>query len=157
MDGEVDVVWGATSTGPASVATVPLLELERIGVVSADHDLAEAESVPADELADRPLLYLPCAPPELISSFVLADVRPARLGRLVETDATDSQSIVQGLGPGQAAVFADGSWASSGPMSGIHLGLTGLDPIPLYAAHRRSDRRGPVRTLVALLPQVAAS
>ena len=72
-------------------------------------------------------------------------------------DAGDSRSVVHLLRPGQAAVVATGSWAASAEEPGLHhLRLADLPPLPVYAAHRHTDRREAVRSLVELLPQVAA-
>jgi DNA-binding transcriptional LysR family regulator len=157
LDGSVDVLWGAVVPAPPSVDVTPLLEVEWVGVVPADHDLAEAGQVCADALAEETLLCIRNAPAGLTLPFVLGDVRPLRHAHLIKVDAGDSRSVISLLQPRQAAVVATGSWAASAPRPGFReLRLTDLHPLCVYAAHRHTDRRGPVRSLVELLAEVAA-
>jgi hypothetical protein len=138
------------------VDITPLLGVERLAVVSAEHDLAEAGRVSAEALAEKTLLCIRNAPASLILPFVLGDVRPLRHARLITVDACDSRSVISLLQPRQAAVVAAGSWAATAAHPGRReLRLTDLDPLCVYAAHRHTDRRGPVRSLVELIPPVA--
>jgi len=157
VDGYVDVVWGALSPAPPAVEISPLLELERIAVVPAEHDLAEARQVRAADLADRPLLYIPTVAPGLMSPFVLGDVRPVSQARLVESNSKDSRSFIRSLHPGQAAVIGASAWPARLVKPGLRdLRILDLPRIPMYAGKRRADRREPVRSLVAVLPKVVA-
>ena len=157
LDGTVDVMWGAFAQAPAAIEITPLLELERIAVVPSEHDFADAGSVHAEDLAAMPIAYIPGAEPEVMSAFVLGDVRPLRHATLVESTGQYSRSLMRALQPGQAAIIGASAWPASMVKPGLRdLRLLDLPRIPMYVAQRRSDRRGPVRTLAALLPDVAA-
>jgi DNA-binding transcriptional LysR family regulator len=156
LDGSVDVMWGAFGEAPAAIETTPLLELERIAVVPREHDLADAGSVFAEDLAAMPIAYIP-ADPELTTPFVLGDVRPLRHATLVESRGQYSRGLMKSLQPGQAAIIGASAWPASTVKPGLRdLRIVGLPRIPMYVGRRRSDRRCPVRTLAALLPEVAA-
>jgi DNA-binding transcriptional LysR family regulator len=157
LDGSVDVMWGAFAQAPAAIEITPLLELERIAVVPSEHDLADSGSVQAEDLATMPIAYIPGAEPEVMSAFVLGDVRPLRHATLVESTGQYSRSLMRALQPGQAAIIGASSWPASVVKPGLRdLRIVDLPRIPMYVGRRRSDRRGPVRTLAALLPGVAA-
>ena len=157
LDGDVDLVWGAVPVAPAGVVTTPAVELERVGVVLAGHELAGLHEVDAEDFARQPLLSIKGAPAQLVHPFTLADIRPARHARLITVAAKDGGSVVRQLRPGQAAVLTATAWASSTPVPGLHrLRLTGLAPVPIFVGHRRGERREPVHSLVQLLSEVAA-
>ena len=157
LDGSVDVMWGAFAQAPPAIETSPLLELERIAVVPSEHDLADAGSVHAEDLVTMPIAYIPGAEPEVMSAFVLGDVRPLRHATLVESTGQYSRSLMRALQPGQAAIIGASTWPASVVKPGLRdLRIVDLPLIPMYVGRRRSDRRGPVRTLAALLPEVAA-
>ena len=157
LDGSVDVMWGAFGQAPPAIETSPLLELERIAVVPSEHDLADAGSVHAEDLVTMPIAYIPWAEPEVMSAFVLGDVRPLRHATLVESTGQYSRSLMRALQPGQAAIIGASTWPASVVKPGLRdLRIVDLPLIPMYVGRRRSDRRGPVRTLAALLPEVAA-
>ena len=135
-----------------------MVQLERVVVVPAAHDLAGIDSAPVSELVERPLLYIPAAPPAMMSPFVLGDVRPLRDARLAPTDAVDSRSIIGRLRPRQAVLVGESSWPASLLRPGLHeLRLPELPPIEMCVASRRRDRRDIVRSLADALPGVAAS
>jgi DNA-binding transcriptional LysR family regulator len=157
LDGSVDVMWGAFAQAPAAIETTPLLELERIAVVPSEHDFAHAGSVHAEDLAALPIAYITGADPEVMSAFVLGDVRPLRHATLVESPGQYSRSLMRALQPGQAAIIGASSWPASMVRPGLRdLRIDDLARIPMYVGRRRGDHRGPVRTLAALLPEVAA-
>jgi LysR family transcriptional regulator, benzoate and cis,cis-muconate-responsive activator of ben and cat genes len=157
LDGSVDVMWGAFAQAPAAIETTPLLELERIAVVTAEHDLADAGVVHAEDLARTPIAFIPGAEPEVMSAFVLGDVRPLRHATLIESPGQYSRSLMRALEPGQAAIIGASTWPASVVKPGLRdLRIVDLPLIPMYVGRRRSDRRGPVRTLAALLPEIAA-
>jgi DNA-binding transcriptional LysR family regulator len=156
LDGSVDVMWGAFGEAPAPIETTPLLELERIAVVPSEHELADAGSVHAEDLADMPISYIP-ADPDLTTPFVLGDVRPLRHATLLESPGQSSRGLMKALQPGQAAIIGASTWPASSVKPGLRdLRIVDLPRIPMYVGRRRTDRRGPVRTLAALLPEVAA-
>jgi hypothetical protein len=125
----VDVLWGAVVPAPPSVDITPLLDVERLGMVRVDHDLAEAGHVSADALAEETLLCIRNASASLVLPFVLGDVRPLRHAHLITVDAGDSRGVISLLQPRQAAVVATGSWAASAAHPGLReLRLTDLDP-----------------------------
>jgi DNA-binding transcriptional LysR family regulator len=158
FEGAVDVLWGAYPPAPAAIEVAPLLRLQRVCVVPAAHDLADAEQVPAAELVDRPLLYIPAVSPQVMSPFVLGDVRPTRDARLVPTDALDSRSIIARLRPQQAVVIGESSWPASLVRPGLHeIRLPDLPPVEMFVARRRSDRREFVTCLAEILPGVATA
>jgi DNA-binding transcriptional LysR family regulator len=157
LDGSVDVMWGAFAQAPAAIEITPLLELERIAVVPSEHDFADAGSVHAEDLAVMPIAFIPGAEPEVTSAFVLGDVRPLRHATLIESTGQYSRSLMRALEPGQAAIIGASTWPASVVKPGLRdLRILDLPRIPMYVARRRRDRRGPVRTLAALLPEVAA-
>jgi DNA-binding transcriptional LysR family regulator len=156
LDGSVDVMWGAFGHSPAAIETTPLLELERIAVVPREHDLAEAGWVFAEDLIEAPISYIP-ADPELTTPFVLGDVRPVRHATLVESRGQYSRSLMATLQPGQAAIIGASAWPASMVRPSLRdLRIVDLPRIPMYVGQRRVDRRGPVRALASLLPEVAA-
>ena len=76
--------------------------------------------------------------------FWLADIRPRREARLVETHATDHEHALLGVAGGETVIT---SVATSGPLLGPRLRavtLIGAARMGFHAARRRTDRRGAV-------------
>lgn len=155
LDSAVDVVWGATATAPPAVDLSPLVDCERAGVVAASHELAEASQLHAGDLIDLPLLYNPAVPVEWMAPFVLGDVRPARQARLVPIDATDCAAVFTLAARRHALTITPRLVTRPGPRL-RPLRLVGLPPVSFDAARRRADQRAAVRTLLEILPRVAA-
>ena len=155
LDGTVDVVaWPISTNAPASVDLTFLGGRERVGIVAASHDLADAEQVPAVQFAQLRLLYNASMPTEWMSPFYLGDLRPSREAHLLPLHRTDTASVLARVKEGGVATtLLRGSTLGTGFRT---VRLSDVPPVPFFLARRRSDRREAVRTLVDILPRIAA-
>jgi len=156
LEGVVDVMWGTAPSAPLGVETRPLVELERFGVVPVHHPLADAVGVDAADFAELPIIYDASVPAEWAAPLVLADLRPLREARLSHVTAATARGIFARVARGAGVTTTAWLAADLGPRLRA-LRLTGLPPVSFHAACRRGDRREPVRTLLDILPHVAAA
>ena len=155
LEGVVDVMWGTAPSAPLEIETRPLIELERFAVVPVRHPLADAVQVHVDDFAELPIAYDAAVPAEWSTPFLLADFRPLREARLSPIRATTARGVFAQVARGAGVTTTPWLAADLGP--GLcALRLTGVPPVSFHAARRRSDRREPVRTLLDILPRVAA-
>ncbi len=157
LEDAVDVVWGTAAAAPAKLAVSPLADVERVAVVTAFDELADSPQAHAADLVDLPMLYNPGIPVEWMSPVYLGDVRPARDAHLVEVDANNSASVFNHLTRGGAVTTKIAPSTSGLPHQLRAVPLVGLPPVQFYAARRGADRRGPVQTLVDILPGIATA
>ena len=155
-DKTVDVLW---TTGPPSDAAVdsrPLsVDTELIGVVGARHRWADAGSVDVGAFCDEPMLFNPAVSEQWMRPFWLADIRPRRQARLVETLASDYLRVLTGVVGG--TVTTSVATALPPPGSGLRVvTLTGAARMGFHAARRRTDRRGAVLGLVEAFEAIPA-
>jgi DNA-binding transcriptional LysR family regulator len=145
----VDVLWNSAPVHHPDVVSVPLaLTSSRIGVLSASHPDADAETMDVADFCELPLLYNPVLPSEWMDQFWLADLRPRHEAQLIETDAFTSPQIQRRATRGDAGMVV---FAEIGAVLDPHLRavtLTGAAPLRFYAAYRRADRRGAVHALL---------
>jgi DNA-binding transcriptional LysR family regulator len=145
----IDVLWNTAPVRHPAVTSIPLtLTSRRIGVVSAQHPLADTGTMDAEDFCDLPILYNPAIPSEWMNQFWLADLRPRREARLTETDALATHYALRRTGEGDAALVV---FAEVSTVLGPHLRavtLTGAGPVLFYAVYRSTDRRGAVHALL---------
>jgi DNA-binding transcriptional LysR family regulator len=148
-DKTVDVLWTSVPVPDATVDSHPLnVGTALIGVVGARHRWAEAGSVDVGVFCDEPMLFNPALSEEWMGPFWLADIRPRRDARLVETLASDHEHALLGVAGGDTVMT---SVAASGPLLGPGLRavtLIGAARMGFHAARRRTDRRGAVLGLI---------
>jgi DNA-binding transcriptional LysR family regulator len=145
----VDVLWTSAPVRNVAVDSHPLnIDTALLGVVGTSHRLAEAGSVDVGEFCDEPMLFNPTVSEEWMGPYWLADIRPRREARLVETQATDREHALLGVVAGETVMT---TIAMDGPLLGPQLHtvtLIGAARMGFHAARRRADRRGAVRALI---------
>ena len=147
--GGIDLLVANAAAADSSILSTPLpLAADLIGVVSATHPLAETGAVEVGVFSDEPLLFNPTVPSEWMNPFWLADIRPRRAARLIETGESDQWSVLRraARGPGVTVTFAIAQ-----PMLGPHLRsvkLIGARPMQMHIARRRLDRRPIIQTVI---------
>ena len=148
-DKAVDVLWTSAPVRNSMVDSYPLnVDTALVGVVGARHRWAEAGSVDVAAFCDEPMLFNPAVSEEWMAPFWLADIRPRREARLVETLATDADQVLLGVAGGDtvlAMVASDGPRLGSGLRA---VTLIGAARMGFHAARRRTDRRGAVLGLI---------
>jgi DNA-binding transcriptional LysR family regulator len=156
-DKTVDVLWTSAPVRNATVDSHPLnVDTALVGVVGARHRWAEAGSVDVGAFCDEPMLFNPAVSEEWMGPFWLADIRPRRDARLVETLASDHQHALLGVVGGDTVMTCV---ASAGPLLGPGLRavtLIGAARMGFHAARRRADRRGAVLGLIEAFEAVPA-
>lgn len=149
---EIDVLWTVAPVSDPAAISVPLgLTVPRVGLVNVRHQLAQAEAVGAAEFAAQPMLFNPSIPEEWMSVFYLGDIRPRSDAHLVGADPKDMPSVVREARRHGTVTVAPAMLAAFLPPHVHQLRLDGAPPIQFYAAHRRRDTRGIVRSLVEAL------
>ena len=156
-DKTVDVLWTSAPVPNATVDSHPLnVDTARVGVVGARHRWAEAGSVDAGVFCDEPMLFNPAVSEEWMGPFWLADLRPRRDARLVETLASDHEHALLGVAGGDTVmttVASDGAGVGPGLRA---VTLIGAPRMGFHAARRRTDRRGAVLALIEAFEAVPA-
>ena len=156
-DKTVDVLWTSAPVPNATVHSHPLnVDTALVGVVGARHRWAETGSVDVGAFCDEPMLFNPAISEEWMAPFWLADIRPRRDARLVETHASDAEHALLGVIGGETVMT---SVAAAGPLLGPGLRavtLLGAARMGFHAARRRTDRRGAVLGLIEAFEAVPA-
>jgi DNA-binding transcriptional LysR family regulator len=158
LERAVDVLCGVSEDWPTAVEVTPLVRFERLGVVPAQHDMAEADEVSAAEFAELPLLYHPAVPRSWMDPFLLTDVRARRDARALPIWARDAPTVFDAVAQGRGAAITSALFSSQ-PLTAPGIRTVRLRDLPLvthHTAHRRGDRRGAVRALVDILTRVLA-
>lgn len=155
LDGQVDVVWTASPVRHVGVDSIPLVTVDRSGVVPVRHDWANA-GVQVEEFAQEPMVYDPSLPAAWMEQWYLGDVRPARDAKLVGIRADDSSSMLASVagGAGLAAIPSPFAVQLDPRLAAVR--LLGVPPITFFAACRHGDRREPVLALISALRIFAA-
>jgi DNA-binding transcriptional LysR family regulator len=155
-DKTVDVLWTNVPLLAAAVDSRPLnVDTELVGVVGARHRWADAGSVDVGAFCDEPMLFNPAVSEQWMRPFWLADIRPRRDARLVETRASDHRHVL--LSVGGDTVTTSVASAPPPPGSGLRVvTLAGAARMGFYAARRRTDRRGAVLGLIDAFEAVPA-
>ena len=156
-DKAVDVLWTSAPVRNSMVDSHPLnVDTALVGVVGARHRWAEAGSVDVAAFCDEPMLFNPAVSEEWMAPFWLADIRPRREARLVETLATDADQVLLGVAGGDtvlAMVASDGPRLGSGLRA---VTLIGAARMGFHAARRHTDRRDAVLGLIEAFEAVPA-
>jgi DNA-binding transcriptional LysR family regulator len=156
-DKTVDVLWTSAPVPNATVDSHPLnVDTALVGVVGARHRWAEAGSVDVGVFCDEPMLFNPAISEEWMGPFWLADIRPRRDARLVETLASDHEHALLGVVGGDTVMTAVAAGdAGVGPDLRA-VTLIGAARMGFHAARRRTDRRGAVLGLIEAFEAVPA-
>ena len=156
-DKTVDVLWTNVPVPNATVDSHPLnVDTALVGVVGVRHRWAEAGSVDVGAFCDEPMLFNPAVSEEWMGPFWLADIRPRRDARLVETIASDYEHVLHGVVGGDIVTTSVASaCAQLGPGLRV-VTLLGAARMGFHAARRRVDRRGAVLGLIEAFEAVPA-
>ena len=156
-DKTVDVLWTNAALADPAVDSRPLnVDTELVGVVGVRHRWAEAGSVDVGAFCDEPMLFNPAVSEEWMGPFWLADIRPRRDARLVETLASDHEHALLGVTDGDTVMT---SVASAAPLLGPDLRavtLIGAARMGFHAARRHTDGRDAVLGLIEAFEAVPA-
>lgn len=152
---QVDVVWTIEVPPTRETAVVPLVAVDRLGVVGRQHPLAGTPEIDADEFAAHPMIYDSSLPTEWMAPWHLGDLRPVRAALLRDIRARTFADVLDEVQVGQDATVVHTPLAVLLPGTLRTVRLTGAPAIRYAAAQRRSDRRPAVRTLVAAMRHVA--
>jgi DNA-binding transcriptional LysR family regulator len=149
---QIDVLLTIAPVRHPGVESLPLpLTSHRIGLVAPRHPLAEFHAVEVEKFCDYVLLYNPAIPVEWMRPFWLADVRPFREARLIETDGAHNGRVERDASAGVAAMVSLEPARRTLSSNLRAVSLAGAAPVRFYAARRRDDRRGFVNTYLGLL------
>jgi DNA-binding transcriptional LysR family regulator len=148
-EGQVDLLWTIAPVKHPAVDSVPLhVTSERIGVVGANHPLADADTVHVNDFSAEPMLHNPAVPEEWMRPFWLGDVRTRRDACLIETDARDQITAMRHTADAQAVMI---TLEPAARLLRPHLRpviLTGAAPRVFLIARRGNDRRQAVHALL---------
>ncbi|MEU9885921.1 LysR family transcriptional regulator [Sphaerisporangium sp. NPDC051011] len=148
-DHQVDLLWTFAPVRHPIVTSFPLTAVSaRIGVVAARHTLADSDAVNVEDFSEEPILYNPAISEEWMNQFWLADVRPRREARLVETDVGTFARVLRQVADGTAVIATVAEIAPFLGPAFRAVTLTGAAPVAFHIACRRTDRRGAVHALV---------
>ena len=151
----VDVLWTSAPVHHSEVDSFPLQASSGlVGVVPAHHRLAESGAIDVATFCAEPMLYNPNAPHEWMRPFWLADIRPRKEARLVETYQNSHAAVVHEVASG-AAVMTTVALARTGLGPGLRsVDLIGAGRMQMHAARRRTDTRGAVQALITAFGRV---
>ena len=156
-DKTVDVLWTSAPVPNATVDSHPLnVDTARVGVVGGRHRWAEAGSVDVGAFCDEPMLFNPAVSEEWMGPFWLADIRPRRDARLVETIASDYEHVLHGVVGGDTVTTSVASACAQLDPGLRVVTLLGAARMSFHAARRRADRRGAVLGLIEAFEAVPA-
>jgi DNA-binding transcriptional LysR family regulator len=154
-DDSVDVVWDTANAGHPDIELIPLTTYDRIGVVSRNHEFADATEVTVEQFADEPMIYGREVPTGWMRQWYLDDVRPVTEAKLVEMSASNNTGVTQSLAAGIGVTVAPATQRDH-LIPALHaVELTGIQPSRTYAACRRGDHRDSVAILVGAMSSVA--
>ena len=152
LERRVDVLWTAAPVRHRAVVSVALpLTCARVGIVRADHDLADSGSMDVEQFAALPMLYNPAIPDEWMSVFYLGDVRPRREAQLVSAEPADMAAVGRESLRRSVVVVGPEILAPALAPDLRSIRLLGAPPLVFHLAHLRSERRAPVHALVTAL------
>ncbi|MEV6866350.1 LysR family transcriptional regulator [Streptosporangium subroseum] len=147
---QVDILWAMAPVRHLAVDSFPLTSTSpRIGVVADRHSLADAGTMSVEDFSQHPIHYDPACADDWMNQFWLGDIRPRREARLIGIYSENFSRVLQQTAEGAAALVA---WAEVTMLLSPRLRtvtLTGAAPVVFHAAHRRSDRHGPVQAALA--------
>lgn len=149
--GGIDLLVANAAAAHLELASTPLpIAADLIGVVPVGHQLAESGAVDVGVFSEEPILFNPNVPAEWMNPFWLADIRPRRSARLIESGESDQWSVLRhaARGPGVTVTLA-----FARPMLGARLRsvkLIGATPMVMHIARRRVDRRDAIKTVIEL-------
>ena len=154
LTGDVDVLWGVTSSSHPSLELTHLINSRRAALVSLEHPASEATELTVADVVSLPITYNPAISLDWMTPLFLGDVRPTRDARLVPIDALDASSVLRHTTGRAVTIVAECLMPPLWPTLRV-VPVTGLPTVPYYAARRRCDQRGPVCTLTRLLALTA--
>lgn len=154
LAGTVDVMWDISTAHHPAIDAIPLREFERIGILSAKHELATTSEVPVEQFAEQPMIFGRGVPQHWMARFYLDDVRPAANATLIAMDGRDSSDVKASLALDTGVTVAPAYVAQSlGPYL-KSVKLTGVPLVPSFASRRKDDHRAAVTHLVDALQAV---
>jgi DNA-binding transcriptional LysR family regulator len=149
---QVDVLFTIIPVRHRDVESFRLpLNSARIGVISAQHPLADVGELDVALFCEHPLLYNPEVPGEWMSQFWLGDIRPRREARLVATHTANNHGVRRDALAGTVAFVTLEPDRKRLPRGLQAVTLLGADPLSFYAARRKGDRSGLAHTYIRLL------
>jgi DNA-binding transcriptional LysR family regulator len=154
VDGRVDVLFTATGVDRPGVHFTPLARLERVGIVSARHALADAGEIEVAQFAAQRMLYDPDVDAEWMQLWYLGDFRSRGEADLVPITPTDHTTMMRHVAAGTGVSTTIGALADKPPPGVRPVQLLGCPPTHFGAARREHDRRENVITLVTGLQQM---
>jgi DNA-binding transcriptional LysR family regulator len=154
LDGTIDVMWDVSTTDHPRVESIPLQPFERVGVVSIDHPLAEADEVPVEEFAQLPMLFGRGVPEHWMARFYLGDVRPVERAQLVAINGGNSTDVKANLAIKLGVTTAPVAMAQSLGSLLTTVKLAGVPLVPSFATRKRGDDRESVLGLINALESI---
>ena len=153
VDGHVDIQLTAGRVEHAAVESAPLASVVRVAAVPRDSELADADALRVEDIADQPMLYDPWLPTAFMRSFWLGDILPNPQAPLIPIVARDSRTVMEHVVRGVGVTILLQPQQTSVPPGIRVLPLLDAPPLVLHAARRTDDRRASVRALVDALQQ----
>lgn len=150
----VDIMLTAGPSGQPRVTSTRLWPMARIGLVARSHPLSDRRVVPVEQFATLPVLRSSAAPPEWMSLWCLADVRPLDQADLVEVAPRSLSDVLVRVAHGPSAVAVSHPLLIRVLPSAVsQVTLRGVPPA-WYYAHTRHDE---LRSVVWEVLRVIAS
>ncbi len=144
----VDVIWTTGEVDTVATDCRRLAPMNRFGIVSHRHHLADAPSIPISTFVDLSIIRNPTAPAYWMDQLCFGDVRPMREASLTET-ITFGPALAQDRAFATGSVIATHQGYADRLAPGMRMiPLTGVPVAWFYAVSRRSDRRTQTRTLI---------
>lgn len=154
--GLIDVLWSPSSVADSRFSSYRLGTTQRVGIVATAHPLAGQAGIAAAEFAKYPILYNPAVPSALMCAGYLVDVRPLAAASLVPTKAQTLAALQVDVAGNKGVAVLPLLLAQAVTLGVETVRLQGLGPTPVWALHRREDRRPEVLTLLRLLRSVVS-
>ena len=147
----VDIMLTAGPSSQPRVTSTRLWPMTRVGLVARSHPLSDRRTVPVVQFAALPVLRSATAPPEWMSLWCLADVRPLDEAHIVEVSPRALSDLLGRVAHGPAVAVSHPLLTPVLPPSVAYVNLKGV-PAAWYYAHTRQDEpRQVVRDALHLL------
>lgn len=153
-EGWVDVLFTAAAGVTPGVHFTPLNTFDRVGIVSARHDLADAGEIAVEQFAGERMLYAPNVDAEWMRLWYLGDVRARNESDLVSIMPTDHATMLRHVaaGTGVTTTISALSRAAAPDLRSVR--LIGCPSAYYGACRREDDHRERVTALIADLQRL---
>lgn len=147
----VDIMLTAGPSRQTRVTSTRLWPMTRVGLVARSHPLSDRRTVPVEQFAALPILRSAAAPPEWMSLWCLADVRPLDEANVVEVAPRALSDVLGRVAHGPAVAVSHPLVTPVLPPPVSYLKLEGVPPAWYYAHTRQGEPRHVVWQVLRVL------